>query len=148
MYGRSRPHGYNVRDRTSATGVTRLCVALIRTGMSRSIGARVNDRVAGWVEEEAENRNTTIGRIVEEIVTEAYEEAQESQEGEGPLEAFEEEKDEYVYKAMTLETARGLRDEYERYLADTDDARLKEVRFAGDTSEGVLADIAEAGQRA
>lgn len=115
--------------------------------MSRPVNARVHDRVAEWIEQQAENRNTTVGRVAEEILSEAYEEAQESQEGEGALEAFTDEGGEYVYEAMLMETARRLRGEYEPYLADSDDGRLKEVRFAGDTPEGVLADIAEAGKR-
>lgn len=115
--------------------------------MSRPVNARVHDRVAEWIEEQAENRNTTVGRIAEEILSEAYEQAHESQEGEGAMEAFADEGGEYVYEASEMEIARRLRDEYEPYLAESDDGRLMEVRFAGDTPEGVLADIAESGKR-
>ena len=46
--------------------------------MARSVAARVNDQVADWIQEKADSRATTKGRIVEEILRDAYQGRSES----------------------------------------------------------------------
>jgi len=50
----------------------------LHTSMARSVAARVNDQVADWIEKKADSRATTKGRIVEQILRDAYQNQSES----------------------------------------------------------------------
>lgn len=108
--------------------------------MSRPVNARVHDEVAEWIEQQAENSNTTKGRIAEEILVEAYEARTEEKE-EKSQESVEiklekdEKRNALVYEADNKRTADTLREMYPHFLHKEDDERLKEVRFEEDTPE-------------
>jgi predicted transcriptional regulator len=113
--------------------------------MARTVSARVNEEVAEWLEDYAETRKTTKARIVEEQVLELYREVAEEDDDQdelrlGDVEQIVEGDTEIILRTGDLDVSRELREMFEEHLAESDDARLKEVRFAGDTPDSVVRD--------
>lgn len=92
---------------------------------SELVTARVNERVHGWLVELAEEKDTTIERIAEDKLREAYqEESKESL----PKGVFHPESDEYSYGVKWSDVNGKTQREYYENRADAEDkaARVRD----------------------
>lgn len=131
--------------------------------MTKSVGARVNEKIYDWMEEKADEEATTKARILEDLLVEEYKkDKRESQEGEqeggqegeqeggqGADELRIDEEEQIVEKDSCIVLKTGDRDvattlrrdpRVEPYLSENDDARMCEVRLVKATPESVLRD--------
>lgn len=117
--------------------------------MAKSVGARVNEDLYDWLEDKADREATTKARIVETLLIEEYKQESDRQEDDSQ----EDEKvalaevpqlrdldEKPILDTQDREIAKQVRAQLGKWLAEEDDARLNDVRFAADVPEHVLRD--------
>jgi len=129
---------------------------LSRIRMAKTVSARVNEEVAEWLERYAEAKKTTKARIVEDQVLELYRREQEEEVEENSLDDLKIEEAEQitfenpdyldgpriVLNTEDRDVAKEIRDHprFSSHLAESDDRRMTEVRFADGTPQAVIRD--------
>lgn len=121
--------------------------------MAKSVGARVNEDLYDWLEDKADREATTKARIVETLLIEEYKQDDQLREEEDESDEQGDEKvalaevpqlrdldERPILDTQDREIARQVRAQLQKWLAEEDDARLNDVRFAADVPEHVLRD--------
>jgi len=112
--------------------------------MSETVSFVARDDLADWLESRADAEMKTVSSLVQDIVAAEYrrqrgdESGKSGQTGEGepePLPAMR------GFEFPKKQQADAVRGEFSEYVSDTDDARLKEVRFEAGTPAEVVKEL-------
>ena len=119
--------------------------------MSKTVSFVARDELAEWLEQRAEDRMKSISAVCQDIVAAEYRrQQQENGDKADQTQADTGGSDESqtcdlpsdtVFKFASKRESDAVRTQFEEYLADDDDARLKEVRFAEGTPGEVVEEL-------
>jgi len=117
--------------------------------MAKSVGARVNEDLYDWLEDKADREATTKARIVEGLLIEEYKADEQVEHGDqeeddkvalAEVPQLRDLDEKPILDTQDREIAAQVRAELGSWLAEDDNARLNDVRFAADVPEHVLRD--------
>jgi len=110
--------------------------------MSKTVSFVARDELAEWLESQADERMKSISAVCQDIVAAEYRRQQGSETAKPDQSGDEERKplqSDTEFRFASKREADAVRTQFEEFLADNDDKRLKLVEFA----EGTPAEVVE-----
>lgn len=110
--------------------------------MSKTVSFVARDELAEWLEQRADERMKSISAVCQDIVAQEYrrqQEAKPDKAGQSGDDGVDSLSDDTLFEFETKREANAARTQFEEYLSEDDDRRLKDVVFA----EGTPGDVVE-----